>query len=136
MVRLLITKSRILWLIIQFFFSNYLIEIISLKGVLRPPSFHLSSSLLQATPLGSVPGSTRGKVGGSLPATPSGVGGGFDAPSAGGHPALGTIPGRRFSEKLEMVPHRESSDFDETEPLGQLTNTQVNERSKIMFLWN
>ena len=72
-------------------------------------------------------------MGGSLPATPSGGGGGFDAPATGGHPALGTIPGRRFSEKIETISHRESSDFDETEPLGQLTNTQVYESNKLIF---
>ena len=80
--------------------------------------------MLQATPLGSVPGSKLGLWGGSLPTTPSG-GGRFDAQAVRGHPSLGTIPGRSFSEKIEMVSHRESSDFDETEPLGQLTSSQV-----------
>ena len=58
--------------------------------------------------------------GGSLPTTPGGY-----APSefgGGGHPGLGTVPGRRrMSENLAQ---REGSDFDETEPLGSLTSTR------------
>jgi hypothetical protein len=102
-------------------------------GELRRPTFHLSSTLLQATPLGQVPGrnglSGAAAAGGgpaSMPATPSGgppPGGPF---LSGGHPALGTIPGRRFSENIVGRTMREASDYDETEPLGSLTtNTQV-----------
>ena len=72
--------------------------IIHIPGTLKPPSFHLSSSLLQATPLGCVPG--RGP--GSLPTTPSAPPkDGFGAAAAAsGHPGLGTLPGRRFSENI------------------------------------
>ena len=66
------------------------------SGTLKAPSFQLSSSLLHATPLGSVPG--RGGTG-SLTATPS------DPPTmdgfGAGHPGLGTLPGKKFNEKLE-----------------------------------
>merc|ERR1719431_2060518 len=52
------------------------VEVIEVQtlGVLQPPSFHLSSSLLQSTPLGSVPGRNGLVQGaqsrGSLPTTP------------------------------------------------------------------
>ena len=113
-------------------------------GQLRPPSFHLSSTLLQATPLGAVPGKNgvvTGAVSGgntaSLPVTPSQPlppPGSSSADVSHIHPGLGTVPGRRFSEQVlhsstssfgggEM--EREPSDFDETEPLGRMTSTQV-----------
>ena len=124
------------------------VEVIEVQtvGVLRAPSFHLSSSLLQSTPLGSVPGKNgivpEGLNLGSLPTTPghqgpgstSGLGhiksqSGTQTPasrSLGGHPTLGIIPGRTFSElKAPENVHRAGSDFDETEPLGQLTTTNL-----------
>jgi len=123
-------------------------EIIEVQtiGVLRAPSFQLSSSLLQSTPLGSVPGKNEIVPGGlklgSLPSTPGHQGptglsnlghirsqSGTQTPSArsiGGHPTLGIIPGKTFSElKAPENIHRAGSDFDETEPLGQLTMTNL-----------
>ena len=107
--------------------GNDNVEVVEVQtvGELRRPTFHLSSTLLQATPLGHVPGRNGLSAAGpaSLPATPSG--GPPTVPPLGGHPALGTIPGRRFSENIAGRTLRESSDYDETEPLGSLTNTQV-----------
>lgn len=124
------------------------LEVIEVQtvGVLKPPSFHLSSSLLQSTPLGSVPGKNGIIPGalslGSLPTTPGHQGpaslsdyghvgsqSGTQTPSSrslGGHPTLGVIPGRTFTElKAPETLHRASSDFDETEPLGHLTTTKL-----------
>jgi len=124
------------------------LEVIEVQtvGVLKPPSFHLSSSLLQSTPLGSVPGKNGIIPGalsmGSLPTTPGHQGpaslsdfghvgsqSGTQTPSSrrmGGHPTLGVIPGRTFTElKAPETLHRSGSDFDETEPLGRLTTTKL-----------
>jgi len=114
------------------------VEVIEVQtmGVLQPPSFHLSSSLLQSTPLGSVPGRNGLVQGaqshGSLPTTPghqaaaTRTQSGMQTPS-GGHPSLGVIPGRTFTGELRVPEslHRAGSDFDETEPLGQLTTTNL-----------
>jgi len=121
------------------------LEVIEVQtmGVLKPPSFHLSSSLLQSTPLGSVPGKNGLVQGaqslGSLPTTPGHQGpasltdqgymrsqSGAQTPSSGGHPTLGIIPGRTFTGlKAPENVHRAGSDFDETEPLGRLTTTNL-----------
>ena len=76
-------------------------EVISVQtvGQLRRPSLQLTSSLLQSTPLGHVPG----KQGGS-----------------GGHPGLGTIPGKSIS--TASLP-----DFDQTHPLGGLATARLRE---------
>ena len=91
------------------------VEVIEVQtvGQLKPPSFNISSSLLQSVPLGSVPGK-------SLPTSP-----GHKTPATG-HPSLGKIPGRSFSTTL--LPEvgrgqRQPTDFDETEPLGKVTTT-------------
>jgi len=108
------------------------VEVVEVQtvGELRRPTFHLSSTLLQATPLGHVPGrnglsTAAAAAASSLPATPCGGPPPGGPPPLGGHPALGTIPGRRFNETLAGRTLREASDYDETEPLGSLTtNTQ------------
>ena len=70
-------------------------------GQLRPPSFQLSSTLLQSTPLGCVPGG-------------GGEGGGL-------HPGLGHLPGNLLGTDQPRL--QAGQDWDETEPLGSLTNT-------------
>jgi len=130
------------------------VEVIEVQtvGVLRPPSFQLSSSLLQSTPLGSVPGKNGLVPGasalGSQPTTPShpgptnltgapqlGTQSGTQTPASkniGGHPTLGVIPGRTFTElKVPDTMHRAGSDFDETEPLGRLTTTNLSGHPEI-----
>lgn len=78
-------------------------------GQLRRPSFHLSTTLLQATPLGVVPGRNGATV---LPHPETPVG-------------LGTVPTRRVNAEpgaTSSAANRFSgSDFDETEPLGEMT---------------
>ena len=69
---------------------------------------------------------------GSLPTTPghqtavNRSQSGIQTPS-GGHPSLGVIPGKTFTGELRVPEslHRAGSDFDETEPLGQLTTTNL-----------
>ena len=112
-------------------------------GQLKPPTFQLSSTLLQSTPLGQVPGQpqepasitglphpvNRGRPA-SAPTTPGHYdpglpGSGFQTPaSTRGHPGLGVIPGRTISAlRIPELLRREGSDFDETEPLEPLTIT-------------
>ncbi len=118
--------------------SSETVEVVEVQtvGELRRPTFHLSSTLLQATPLGHVPGrnglSASATAAGpaSMPTTPSGAA----PPPLGGHPAFGTSPGRRFSENIVGRNMREASDYDETEPLGSLTtNTKVQYRNRSKF---
>ena len=95
-------------------------EVVSVQtvGQLRRPSLQLTTSLLQSTPLGQVPG----------------------RPSAGlgGHPGLGIIPGRSIStSSLHHNDERELedpttsrlhqgdlADYDETESLDSITFTR------------
>eukprot|EP00092_Neocalanus_flemingeri_P012790 GFUD01013782.1.p1 GENE.GFUD01013782.1~~GFUD01013782.1.p1 ORF type:complete len:1377 (+),score=309.96 GFUD01013782.1:584-4714(+) len=116
------------------------LEVIEVQtvGVLKAPSFHLSSSLLQSTPLGTVPGKNGSIHGGhslgSVPTTPGASG--TQTPSSRkptGHPTLGIIPGRTFNElKAPEQVHRAGSDYDETEPLGnQLTTTNLRAHTNL-----
>jgi len=92
-------------------------------GALTPSSFHLPSSLLQSTPSGNkyVRTTPSQKVFNKT----SGIETLYER-NIGGHPSLGIIPGRTFSELIapENV-QRAGSDFDETKPLGQLTLTNL-----------
>ena len=104
------------------------VEVVEVQtvGQLRAPAFQLSSSLLQSTPLGSVPGHRSG----SLSSLSAGHGQETPVSGLGGHPGLGLIPGKSISAlKLPELFHRESSDFDETEPLEPLTTTRKQESS-------
>ena len=89
------------------------VEVVEVQtvGVLQRPSFNISSSLLHSVPLGTVPGK-------SAPTTP-----GQERKQIVGHPSMGVIPGKSFAENLQPSSHKPGSDFDETEPLGELTTT-------------
>merc|ERR1711971_80896 len=89
------------------------VEVVEVQtvGVLQRPSFNISSSLLHSVPLGTVPGK-------SAPTTP-----GQERKQIIGHPSMGVIPGKSFAENLQPSSHKAGSDFDETEPLGELTTT-------------
>merc|ERR1711971_147343 len=89
------------------------VEVVEVQtvGVLQRPSFNISSSLLHSVPLGTVPGK-------SAPTTP-----GQERKQIIGHPSVGVIPGKSFAENLQPSSHKAGSDFDETEPLGELTTT-------------
>ena len=94
------------------------VEVVEVQtvGVLRPPAFQLSSTLLQATPLGQVPGHAPEAAPALDPAPESAL---------RGHPGLGSIPGRSISSlKIPDTVRRAGSDFDETEPLEPLTMTR------------
>jgi len=107
------------------------VEVVEVQtvGQLKAPTFQLSSTMLQSTPLGQVPGQPRHR---SVPATPgdqdrdhfNDFASGTQTPGKG-HPGLGLIPGKSISAlKLPEFVHRASSDFDETEPLEPLTMTR------------
>merc|ERR550534_2917107 len=89
------------------------VEVVEVQtvGVLQRPSFNISSSLLHSVPLGTLPGK-------SAPTTP-----GQERKQIVGHPSMGVIPGKSFAENLQHSSHKAGSDFDETEPLGDLTTT-------------
>ena len=110
------------------------VEVVEVQtfGQLKPPTFQLSSTLLQSTPLGQVPGQpqdqeVRGRPqAASAPTTP----GHYDSDQTSrGHPGLGIIPGRTISAlRIPELLRREGSDFDETEPLESLTITSARGR--------
>jgi hypothetical protein len=84
------------------------VEVVEVQtvGQLQQPSFHISSSMLHSVPLGSVPGRSE-----------SGA-------ATAGHPSLGLIPGQAITEQHHSNQIRKGgSDYDETEPLGQVTTT-------------
>ena len=118
------------------------VEVVEVQtvGQLQHPTFQLSSSLLQSTPLGHVPGQSPDpghEAGGrpqaaSAPTTPGhydqppNFASGYQTPAGRGHPGLGVIPGRTISAlRIPELLRREGSDFDETEPLEPLTLTST-----------
>ena len=118
------------------------VEVVEVQtvGQLRPPTFQLSATLLQSTPLGQVPGRPqdpsqdvrRGRPqAASAPTTPGHYdpglpGSGYQTPASRGHPGLGVIPGKSISAlRIPELLRREGSDFDETEPLEPLTLTSA-----------
>ena len=94
-------------------YTDESVEVVEVQtvGVLQRPSFNLSSSLLHSVPLGTVPGK-------SAPATP-----GQERKHIVGHPGMGVIPGKSFAENIQPSNYKAGSDFDETEPLGEVTTT-------------
>ena len=115
------------------------VEVVEVQtvGQLKPPTFQLSATMLQSTPLGQVPGrpqdpsqEARGRPqAASAPTTPGHYdpglpGSGYQTPASRGHPGLGVIPGKSISAlRIPELLRREGSDFDETEPLEPLTMT-------------
>jgi len=98
------------------------VEVLKVHTV-EASSFHLSSSLLQSTPIGNkcVQTTPSQKVFNNTSGIETLYG-----RNIGGHPSLGIIPGRTFSElKAPEYVQIAGSDFDETKPLGQLTLTNL-----------